>query len=267
MLQPDADSRLSHDSSPHSDLDYGLHYRIWHDDSNEHASEMARGQAAILLPHLPADKQAACLDVGCGMGFTLLGLRELGFSNVHGIDIDKSQVAACHARGLSAERVESAESYLLARPTTFDVVTMLDVLEHVPVDHQIGCLRAIWSALRPGGRLIVQVPNANAILASRWRYIDFTHFSSFTEHSIAFALGNAGFVDIDVPLPQDPRPSWRLWKREARKHFFPLLRRWVVRQAWRQVYKAELGSGSITAHMPLDVNLMAIAFRRNEPIP
>ena len=149
----------------------------------------------------------------------------------------------------------------MRRPAAYDVITMLDVLEHVPVERQIPCLRAVLAALRPEGRIILQVPNANAIGASRWRYIDFTHFSSFTEHSVSFVLANAGFSRITVPVPPDPRPSWRLWRREARNHFFPLLRRWVVRQAWRQVCKAEYGIGADIKKMPLDLNLMAIAFK------
>lgn len=247
-----------------ANLDYSIHYRVWHDDSEAHAHEMARRHALQLQPLLPPDRGAKCLDIGCGMGFAMLALRDLGFQNVAGIDIDRAQVGAAARRGLAVDRVADTSAYLLARPRTYDVILLLDVLEHVAVMEQIHLLQAIHSALRAGGRIIVQVPNANSPLASRWRYIDYTHTSSFTEHSLAFVLANAGFINIDIPAAPDPpfpRLPRRFWRAAGWRSFADHLRRWATRSLWRHIVVAELGTGRGADKVSLELNLLGVAFK------
>ena len=131
------------------------------------------------------------------------------------------------------------------------------MLEHVPVAAQIELLRTIRGALRPGGRLILTVPNANSPLASRWRYIDFTHHVSFTEHSLSFVLRNASFgaikMDNSKGLGAFPRRWWERNQRDA-------VRKWLVRWAWLQVFKAELHPTENFADICFELNLKAVAF-------
>lgn len=242
------------------DLDYSLHYREWHDDSDAHLEQMRALLTRQFAPYLPTPQHRPALDIGCGMGFMIATLEGAGFDPVKGVDMDASQVAACQARGFDVEQITDLIAYLNARPLEFGLVTMIDVLEHIPVTAQAEVLRAIYGSMALGGRLIIQVPNASSILATRWLYQDFTHVSSFTERSIRFVLRNASFSRIDVPPLENPpaRPSLRprtLFTQQGRWYF----RRWFVRWIWRQVLQAELYTDEDISRIPLSLNLLAIA--------
>ena len=240
-------------------VDYGLYYRLWHDESPAHRQAMSDAVLASISPWLPGQRTGAALDIGCGMGFAMNALTAAGFSAVSGVEVDRSQVDACLRNGLDVELIADLSEYLSRYENRWQVITMLDVLEHIPVALQLGVLRSIFRALAPGGRLILQVPNASSPLATRWLYTDFTHASSFTETSIEFALRNASFSKVEVPpLENRPdRPSFRpsAWKQP---HTRWMLKRWLVRWAWRQVLEAEL-PGVDVSRIPLSLNLMAVA--------
>ena len=242
--------------------DYSIQYGRFHSKSPEHAEEMAEYLMKELAPLLPCERSSRIVDVGCGYGFALRALRKLGFENVQGVETSIQQADQARRGGLNVEVSDDTPGWLTARPSQFSVVILRDVLEHVPVARQITLLRSIYRALAPDGRVIVQVPNANAILAARWRYNDFTHYSSFTEHSLFFALRNAGFGDIEIYANKGTvRPSLRLWRKEVRASFGPSLRRYLVRWCWLQVFKAELPFDRLE-DISFDLNLKAIAFRR-----
>jgi len=239
------------------EYDYSLHYRNWHDESDVHASQMCESYRNLLGAHLPQPQGKSLLDIGCGMGFALRTMREYGFDHVQGIDVSPEQIDACKRLGEPGELVEDACEYLSSCHREFDVVLLLDVLEHVPTSGQIELMRAVAAVLAPGGRAILTVPNASSPLASRQRYIDFTHYSAFTEYSLRFVLVNAGFSRIEVP-GQGPRerPPLRFWRRSFR----PAFRRWVVRMLWRQILIAEANDPSVDS-ICIELNLFCVAFK------
>jgi SAM-dependent methyltransferase len=118
--------------------------------------------------------------------------------HIEGVEVSSQQAERARRSGLNVSVVENTRDRLDARPGHFSAILLLGVLEHVAGPLQIPLLRSIFRSLRPDGRVIVQVPNANAILASRWRYNDPTHYCSFTEHSLYFVLRNAGFENIQI---------------------------------------------------------------------
>lgn len=205
--------------------------------------------------HLPAPQGKSLLDVGCGMGFALRAMREFGFDRVHGIDTSSEQIAACQRLGESCELVDDTRAYLSASSSRYDVILLLDVLEHVPVGEQIDLARVLRDVLTPGGTIIISVPNATSPLAARYRYGDFTHYSSFTEHSLQFVLLNAGFSRVEIP-GQGPlrRPPLRFWNR----NYLQSLRRWIVRFVWRQIVVAELSPTPVDS-ICTELNLLCVA--------
>jgi SAM-dependent methyltransferase len=93
------------------------------------------------------------LDVGCGTGANLELLGEYG--EAEGVDVSHEALAFCRARGL--ENVRHGEAERLPYPDeTFDLVTGLDVVEHL--DDDVAGLREMHRVLKPGGRALLFVP-------------------------------------------------------------------------------------------------------------
>lgn len=93
------------------------------------------------------------LDAGCGTG---LMLQELApFGTVEGVDISDEALQFCRKRGL--DNVRHADVTHMPFPDEqFDVVTALDVLEHL--DDDTAALREFRRVLKPGGRVFVFAP-------------------------------------------------------------------------------------------------------------
>ena len=241
------------------EADYSLHYRQFHDDSDDHAMRMADWLCEYLGPELAVDRTTAVLDVGCGFGFALRALRKLGFMNIRGLETSAQQAKVATDAGFTVSVVDDSIKCLRDLKKSFGIILLLDVLEHIPRAMQIEMARCVREALMPNGKVILTVPNANSPLAARWRYIDFTHHCSFTEHSLSFVLGSAGFSEIRIDNSKGVgRPPLRLWRRDQRA----ALRRWLVRFAWSQVYAAELPADQNVRKISFESNLKAIAFNR-----
>ncbi len=93
------------------------------------------------------------LDVGCGTGTMLTYLA--AFGRTEGVDIDEEAIGYCRERGLQNVRLGEAANLPFA-DGTFDLVTALDVIEHLEDD--VAALREVGRVLRPGGYLLVTVP-------------------------------------------------------------------------------------------------------------
>lgn len=235
--------------------DYSVYYRRFHDDSEAHATAMARATAELIGPYLPADRATPIADIGCGYGFALRALRDLGYTDILGLEASDQQAARCRQAGFNVEVTKDSAVFLRAHPHGFGLVLLMDVLEHIPIAAQIEFLGAIHASLVEGGRLFITTPNANAILASRWRYNDHTHHCSFTEHSLYFVLKNAGFAQVAIESQKGiGRMPRRLWRRDMRERW----RRWFVRWCWLQVFKAELPWEKID-DISFELNLRAVA--------
>jgi SAM-dependent methyltransferase len=99
------------------------------------------------------DRRPRILDVGCGTGANLLLLSKYG--EAEGVDVSEDALAFCRARGLDRVRLGAGEE-LPYEDGTFDLVTALDVVEHM--DDDLAGLREMRRVLRPGGRVLLFVP-------------------------------------------------------------------------------------------------------------
>jgi SAM-dependent methyltransferase len=93
------------------------------------------------------------LDVGCGTGANLKMLADYG--RAEGVDISQQAVDFCHERGLQSVKLGAAEE-LPYENDSFDLVTALDVVEHL--DDDVAGLREMRRVLRPNGHLLLFVP-------------------------------------------------------------------------------------------------------------
>ncbi|MFP5329576.1 MAG: class I SAM-dependent methyltransferase [Alphaproteobacteria bacterium] len=98
--------------------------------------------------------KARILEIGCGTGHNLKMFSRFG--RVEATELNET------ARKLASDRlgrkVRSAAlpDLSMFKSSSFDLVALLDVLEHIPDDRQ--ALRAILELLKPGGKLLVTVP-------------------------------------------------------------------------------------------------------------
>jgi SAM-dependent methyltransferase len=99
------------------------------------------------------DRRPRILDVGCGTGANLLMLSKYG--DAEGVDISSDALAFCRERGLDKVKLGAGEE-LPYDDGTFDLVTALDVVEHM--DDDLAGLREMRRVLRPGGHVLIFVP-------------------------------------------------------------------------------------------------------------
>ncbi len=151
-----------------------------------------------LQQELPADKNADILDIGCGYGQFLNRLKESGYTNAQGIDINDESVARCTELGLQVTQIAAIKDFAQANRGKFKLITMSHVLEHVNKDDIIDTVGHIRSMLAPGGAYIVMVPNGQTNTGAYWMYEDFTHTTLFTAGSLLYVLKGGGFTNITL---------------------------------------------------------------------
>ena len=158
---------------------------------------------AAYLPRRPG----RLLDFGCGGGDFLARMRRAGWEVV-GLDVSTSAV----------ERVRDhlgLQAHIGTLPCPawpndcFDAITMRQSLEHV--HDPLGVIRDARRLLRPGGTLLVTVPNfaslASSCFGSAWYGLDLPrHLTHFTPSTLSAILGTAGFESIE--WWQERHHSW-----------------------------------------------------------
>jgi SAM-dependent methyltransferase len=152
----------------------------------------------VIAAHVPADRSVRIADLACGQGDLLQRLRARGYTNVVGVDVSAEQIAAARARNVDGVQQADMVRFIDGRESEFDVVFLMDILEHLDRDELAAFLEKVWRALRPGGTLIAHVPNAEGIFGMRIRYGDLTHETAFTPVSIRQLLVYCGFSDVGV---------------------------------------------------------------------
>lgn len=145
----------------------------------------------------PKNKNAKILDIGPGRGEMLTCLHNEGYVNLKAIDISSSITNFCINLGYDCELVVNTQSYLAQHKNTYDLISMCDVLEHIPKVKAIDILLCLKEALTNNGSAIIQLPNMQSADASLYMYHDFTHEVGYTEHSLFQLLKTCGFSKID----------------------------------------------------------------------
>ena len=136
---------------------------------------------------------ARVLDVGCGRGVVLTPLADRGFE-VHGVEVNEHAAAGADPRAQIRIAPNLADAGY--EEDFFDEVIIWHVLEHVPEPRTT--LEEIRRILRPGGRLIVAVPNFASAQArwsgAAWFHLDLPrHLFHFPLPALEQLLRNIGF--------------------------------------------------------------------------
>ncbi len=172
-----------------------------------------------IYSHLP-DHVKAALDVGCGDGVLLGAMRkEKRCDEAWGIEFVEDAAARADQVLDKVLRIDLDQDGFELPDGYFDLILCLDVLEHL--SDPWGMLKKLNMALKPGGRVIVSLPNLrywtvlrDLVLRGRFEYEEFgildrTHLRFFTVYSARVLLEGAGLHGVCVQ--QHPtRPSGKL---------------------------------------------------------
>jgi SAM-dependent methyltransferase len=164
-----------------------------------------------VLRRLPArPEKARLLDLGCGPGNMLDLLAQEG--SVYGSDFSADALRFCRSR--QHLRVFRADFHRLPlRPASFDLVTCIDVIEHLSDDRR--ALAELYAAVRPGGHLVVSVPAFMAL----WGDHDelYGHHRRYRAGELGDKLREARFEVVKLsyfePLFFAPLWLFRKWKK------------------------------------------------------
>lgn len=170
-------------------------------DNDQSAQELFGPRLAylnhVIAHHLPADRNIRIVDLGCGSGALLFALERAGYRNIAGVDVSQEQIAVAARLGISSASCGTLEAFLAAQtPASVDIVLAMDILEHLTHAQIMDVLASIRRVVRPGGRCVAHVPNAEGLFGAGIRYGDFTHETSFTRISAAQVFHVAGFPHV-----------------------------------------------------------------------
>jgi len=191
---------------------------------------------------MPQQPFAPIVDLACGGGQLLKFFVDRGYSDVTGVDISPDQVQRSRQ---VVPRVEQANvlDHLARHRQAFQLITALDLIEHCQKDEVLAFLDGCFHALRPGGRLILQTPNAESPWGTVHRYNDFTHEVGFNPNALGRLLSLVGFEEV-ISREEGPIPYGYSVASSIRYGLWKAI--WMGLAAWNVVETGSVGSGVFT---------------------
>ena len=123
------------------------------------------------------------LDVGCGLGQFVEVANRSGWI-AEGLELSRGAVNFAQRQGLAVRELDFLSEEI--QPNTYDLVTLFEVLEHVPNPGEF--LRRAGEVVRPGGLVYLTTPNFASLdrflLGRDWEIIHREHLSYFTPRTL-----------------------------------------------------------------------------------
>ena len=141
------------------------------------------------------------LDFGCGGGFFLGTARDAGWE-IFGVEPLPGHAIYARARFNARVLADTLRPGMFP-PEYFDVITAFQVFEHLPAP--LADLNRLASFLRPGGALLIEVPNIATwgvrLLGPRHRHFVQSHLNFFTPQTLRRLITQAGLAMSAIYFP------------------------------------------------------------------
>ena len=181
------------------------------------ASRFNRWMADVVRPFLGT----RVLEIGAGIGnmtqYLARGRRSYMATDIDGEHLARMRVRFRGRPNLAVKECDLRDSGDFAGlRARFDTVVCLNVVEHV--DNDLGALRNLRSALEPGGRAVILVPQDQRIYGTLDKVLG--HYRRYSESELRARMEQAGFtVEQIVSFNRVTRPGWwfngRVLKRDS----------------------------------------------------
>ncbi len=169
-------------------------YKNMVDETYLHEEKGRRLSARIMLHRIMEFKRGGkFLDIGCAAGLLLDEARKLGWET-YGVELSRWAVKIAKER-FNLELFEGLLKDAKYPNIFFDVVIMVDVIEHLP--DPLGTLKEIRRILKPDGLLCVCTPDIysliSRLLKAKWWGLKRSHIFYFSKQSLTKMLAAVGF--------------------------------------------------------------------------
>jgi SAM-dependent methyltransferase len=212
--------------------DYRLQYKGVLEPKRKHvyracmlAKQRLQKIRAFLKPH------SLVLDIGAGGGEFVYVLNRHGY-HVHGIEPNQGYAAyAIQEYGLDITVGLVQKLDLPAQ--TYDLITMWHVLEHL--EDPFGTLSRLYEWLRPQGRLIIEVPNVEALCVSPPNRFHLAHLYNFNRPTLECMGQKAGFSVEATTVSADTGNILTVFQKNKTVHTAPSSPCWSIEGNCRRI--------------------------------
>lgn len=143
-------------------------------------------------------KDIAILDAACGTGGLIDYLQCKGFQNINGFDLSEEAVLRSrHKTKVDIVQLKLQAAHLHYAAQSFDVVVCHDALYFVADDEFPKTLHNLWSLLKPGGQLILNLPAGNLFKGMHDRTVGIQERWSFSRFEKMLRLSGINYRSID----------------------------------------------------------------------
>jgi SAM-dependent methyltransferase len=151
---------------------------------------------------LPAEKDAAILDIGFGDGWLMAACLKLGYTNISGAEFAPELKPYLKEWNVMLHKIESdIGEFLALHPGEYDFIHMSHVIEHIPKYSLLWIVDALYQSLRKGGTLFLRTPNMEGPCANSSYYVTLAHEYGFAGSNLMSLLSICGFDDIRLHTP------------------------------------------------------------------
>lgn len=146
-------------------------------------------------------KDSSFLEIGPGMGEFISYLNLRGVKKIDIVDNDKYVLEFAKKKYTIRNAILSNNIIQIENKLDkYDLIIMIQVLEHIPVEYYKKIMQILYKHLNTGGYIAIIVPNANNPLGLIERYGDLQHTGSFTEQSLKDLINISGIENYSIKI-------------------------------------------------------------------